>query len=104
LDDLPDPISGKYIEHMNSVYSFASSKNAEIKSRFFIVAMKGRWEHIYPEVAEFLSGVGRMKFVRPGYRGLNEVDRDLAVKTFREHEEFYHPICRALIKKDLKLD
>jgi leukotriene-A4 hydrolase len=89
---------------MDSCYSFSSSRNAEIISRFFIIAMKGRWEHIYIQVAKFLASVGRMKFVRPGYRGLNEVDRDLAVKTFRQHEEFYHPICRAMIKKDLKLD
>lgn len=104
LDDLKHPLSADYVSHMDSVYSFSTSKNAEIISRFFIIAMKGRWDKIYPDVAKFLSSVGRMKFVRPGYRGLNEVDRDLAVKTFRANEGFYHPICRALVKKDLKLD
>jgi leukotriene-A4 hydrolase len=89
---------------MDSVYEFSASKNTEIISRFYTIAMKGRWEQIYQDVAEFLGNVGRMKFVRPGYRGLNEVDRDLAVKTFREHEGFYHPICRAMVKKDLKLE
>ena len=89
---------------MDSVYAFSSSKNAEIISRFFIVAMKGKWEKCYPAVAEFLGSVGRMKFVRPGYRALNKVDRDLALKTFKQHEMFYHPICRALVKKDLGLD
>ena len=104
LDDLSNPLSAKYIKHMDSVYSFSTSKNAEIISRFYIIAMKGRWKRIYPDVAEFLANVGRMKYVRPGYRGLNEVDRELAVKTFREHEMFYHPICRAMVKKDLDLD
>jgi len=89
---------------MDSLYTFSTSKNTEIISRFYIVAMKGRWEKIYPAVAELLGNVGRMKYVRPGYRGLNEVDRELAVKTFREHEGFYHPICRAMVWKDLKLD
>src|SRR5271167_2054498 len=103
LDDLSHPLPAEYISHMDSTYDFSSSKNAEIISRFFIIAMKGRWKKIYPEVAKFLGSVGRMKFVRPGYRGLNEVDRDLAVRTFREHEGFYHPICRAMVKKDLKL-
>jgi leukotriene-A4 hydrolase len=104
LDDIPKPVTAKYISHMDSVYSFSESKNAEIISRFYIIAMKGYWEKIYPEVADFLGNVGRMKYVRPGYRGLNAVDRDVAVKTFREHEEFYHPICRAMVKKDLKLE
>ena len=89
---------------MDSVYSFSSSKNAEILSRFYFIAMKGRWEEIYPKAANFLGNVGRMKFVRPGYRRLYEVDKELAVRTFLEHEFFYHPICRAMIKKDLKLD
>jgi leukotriene-A4 hydrolase len=104
LDDLPHPISAKYIAHMDYVYSFSSSKNAEIISRFFIVAMEGKWTKCFPAVAEFLGNVGRMKFVRPGYQALNKVDRELAVKTFKEHEMFYHPICRGLVRKDLKLD
>lgn len=89
---------------MDSVYEFSASKNAEIISRFYTIAMKGRWEQVYQDVAKFLGNVGRMKFVRPGYRGLNEVDRDLAVKTFLEYQGFYHPICRAMVKKDLKLE
>jgi leukotriene-A4 hydrolase len=104
LDDLSHPLSAEYVKHMDSIYNFSTSKNAEIISRFYIIAMKGRWTKLYPAVAEFLGNVGRMKYVRPGYRGLNEVDRELAVKTFREHEGFYHPICRAMVKKDLKLD
>ena len=104
LDNLSTPLSAKYISHMDSVYSFSTSKNAEIISRFYYIAMRGKWEKIYKEVANWLGTVGRMKFVRPGYRGLNEVDRELAVETFRKYEGFYHPICRALVKKDLKLD
>jgi leukotriene-A4 hydrolase len=104
LDDLPDPLPSVYVEHLDSLYAFSKSKNAEIISRFYIIAMKGRWERVYLDVAEFLGNVGRMKYVRPGYRGLNEVDRELAVRTFREHEGFYHPICRAMVKKDLKLE
>lgn len=42
-----------------------------------------------------------MKFVRPLYRCLNECDRDLAVKTFHKNQEFYHPICRQMVEKDL---
>lgn len=104
LDDTPQPLSAKYIRHMDTVYQLSISRNAEIISRFYAIAMKGGWEQIYSAVAKFLGSVGRMKFVRPGYRALNEVDRELAVKTFRKHENFYHPICRALVKKDLGLN
>ena len=35
------------------------------------------------------------------YRKLNAVDRELAIKTFEENKDFYHPICRAMVEKDL---
>jgi leukotriene-A4 hydrolase len=44
-----------------------------------------------------------MKFVRPLFRALNDVDRKLAVKTFEKNRDFYHPICRGMVEKDLGL-
>ena len=35
------------------------------------------------------------------FRLLNEVDRDMAVKTFEKNKSFYHPICRAMVEGDL---
>jgi len=56
-----------------------------------------------PGVAELLGQVGRMKFVRPLFKGLNQGDRELAIKTFEKNREFYHPICRQMVEKDLGL-
>ena len=42
-----------------------------------------------------------MKFVRPLFRLLNEADRGLAVATFERNKDFYHPICRQMVEKDL---
>lgn len=56
---------------------------------------------MYQSTAELLSKVGRMKFVRPLYRALELVDRKLAVKTFEANKNFYHPICRGMVEKDL---
>ena len=35
------------------------------------------------------------------YKQLNKVDRTLAVETFKKNKDFYHPICRSLVEKDL---
>lgn len=35
------------------------------------------------------------------FKQLAEVDRDLAVETFEKNKDFYHPICRAMLEKDL---
>lgn len=35
------------------------------------------------------------------YRLLNEADRSMAVETFQKNKDFYHPICKGLVEKDL---
>jgi leukotriene-A4 hydrolase len=43
-----------------------------------------------------------MKFVRPLYRALVACNRKLAEETFEKNREFYHPICRGMVEKDLQ--
>ena len=80
-----------------------SSKNAELKSAYYQIAMRAQDTSAYAGVAELLGQVGRMKFVRTLFRTLNKVDRDLALKTFEKNRDFYHPICRQMVEKDLGL-
>lgn len=42
--------------------------------------------------------------MRPLFRGLNKADRGLALETFEKNREFYHPICRAMVAKDLGVE
>ena len=50
-----------------------------------------------PESGELLT----CAWSRCRFRQLNEVDRELAVETFEKNKDFYHPICRGLVEKDL---
>ncbi|KAK8255833.1 putative leukotriene A-4 hydrolase like protein [Phyllosticta capitalensis] len=95
------PLPANLVDLMGEKYNFARSQNVELVSRFFVIGLKARAKSVYQPTSELLGRVGRMKFVRPLYRGLNEADRELAVKTFEEHKDFYHPICRAMVEKDL---
>jgi len=47
-----------------------------------------------------------MKFVRPLYRELFawEEQSAVAVRTFMQHRDGYHPICSKMLSADLKLD
>jgi leukotriene-A4 hydrolase len=85
------------------VYDIASSQNVELKSAYYLIALKANDKSAFAGVAELLGKVGRMKFVRPLFRGLNKVDRQLALDTFKKNQEFYHPICKGMVQKDLGL-
>ncbi|KAI9702515.1 MAG: hypothetical protein M1836_000995 [Candelina mexicana] len=95
------PLTKESSQLMAKCYGFMKSKNVEVVSRYFVVGLKARDEAVYQPTAELLGKVGRMKFVRPLFSELNKVDRDLAVKTFEKNKDFYHPICRAIVEKDL---
>lgn len=96
------PLTAKQSQAMGKAYSLTSSRNVELISRYLGIALTAKDETAYQPAADLLGKVGRMKFVRPLYRKLNAVDRKLALKTFEKHKDFYHPICKAQVEKDLK--
>lgn len=99
------PEASAAISALDQIYKFSTSSNPEVISRWYTIAVSARLGYsTYDALAEWLGTVGRMKFVRPGFRLLAQVDKDLAVTTFRQHEFFYHPICRSMVAKDLGLN
>ena len=101
VQDFAHKLDKRETEAMGSVYAFAKSENAEVVARYYQVALKAKDDSVYKPTAELLGNVGRMKFVLPLYKWLNEADRQLAVETFEKNRDFYHPICRGIIEKDL---
>ncbi|CAG8833049.1 15402_t:CDS:2, partial [Gigaspora margarita] len=73
------------------------------QTRWQQVCLKSEYEPIFPHVVKFVTEQGRMKYVRPLYRLLNQTKNgsELAKKTFRENKSFYHPIAAAMIEKDI---
>ena len=98
-----EPLSPERAQLMGTVYDFVSSKNAEVKTAYYRIALKANDPTCVYGAAELLGTVGRMKFVRPLFRALNKVNRELALETFAKNKEFYHPICRGMVEKDLKI-
>jgi leukotriene-A4 hydrolase len=86
---------------MGKAYSLAATRNVELSSRYLGIGLRAKDESVYQPTAELLGRVGRMKFVRPLYRQLVICDRKLAEETFEKNRDFYHPICKGLVEKDL---
>lgn len=91
-------------ELLGKVYEFQSSQNVELKSAYYIIALRAKDTAAYDGAAELLGQVGRMKYVRPLFRELNKVDRQLALDTYEKNKDFYHPICKGIVKKDLGIN
>ena len=94
-------LSAEYTVLMGNIYGFKDTRNVEVSSRYYQLAMKSGDRSILGHVTDLLGKVGRIKFVRPLYRGLMKQDLELAKVTFQKNKDFYHPICRQMVEKVL---
>jgi len=99
-----------HITHLSNLYHFSTTPNAEIRLRFYELALQ---DPTSPAAKDFAAkaanwvvgddetGVikGRMKFCRPVLRAVCKVDRNLAVSVFEGKKNEFHPIARKLIEK-----
>lgn len=98
------------IREFVSTYPFyATNKNCEIKFQWNNLVLRfgalDEGDAIVKSFANWLGAVGRMKFVRPGYRLLLKfIGHDFAIKTFQNYKSRYHPICRSIVEKDLRIN
>ena len=103
---LPSP----HITHLGNLYSLAASSNAEIRTRFYAVALTDpkslAAKSFAPEAAKWVVGddgtgvvKGRMKFCRPVFKAVHKVDPELSVAVFSKSKSAFHPIARKLIEK-----
>lgn len=97
------PLTAERSQLLGSTYRIGASRNMEVKSAYYVVALRAGDRSALPGIVEVLGSVGRMRFVRPLYRGLNEVDRDLAVETYKKNRDFYPSTTRGQLEKDLGL-
>lgn len=96
-------LSAERANLLGKVYDLRTSQNVELKSAYYLIAVKAQDTTCYSGAAELLGQVGRMKYVRPLFRELNKANRLLALETFEKNKEFYHPICKGMVEKDLKI-
>ncbi|KAL9092077.1 MAG: hypothetical protein Q9159_001076 [Coniocarpon cinnabarinum] len=95
------PLKPADAHEMGLAYGLLDSKNVELTSRYYRIGMMAGDDEVIPKTTTLLAQVGRMKFVRPLYRQLKKVDVNLAISTFEKNKDFYHPICRDMVEKDL---
>lgn len=105
------PLPATHITHLGDLYGVRKTSNAEIRFRFYQLALLDPGavpERLPEEAAKWVvgddgSGVikGRAKFCRPVFRSIAKIDRTLAVKYFEKHKTEFHPIARKLIEKDI---
>lgn len=62
------PLPESHIALLAELYDLKSVKNSEIRFRFQELCLRANYEAVFPDVVQFVTEQGRMKFTRPLYR------------------------------------
>ncbi|KAH7169902.1 peptidase family M1-domain-containing protein [Dactylonectria macrodidyma] len=92
------PVPSESVPCLGYQYGLKRSSNLEVLTRYLRVALRAGDRDALQQTRQVLGQTGRMKFVRPLFECLIEIDETIAVDTFQELAEFYHPTCVRLIK------
>lgn len=104
------PLPPSLIHLLGSVYKLADTPNAEVRLRYYQVALT---DTSTPAAKDFAltatrwvigddgSGIikGRMKFCRPMFKAVAAIDKDLATSQWNKAKDQFHPVARKLIDK-----
>lgn len=94
------------LKRLDTIYKLNISKNSEVRFRWLRLCMLSKWEDKINDALEFVTSVGRMKYVRPLYRDMYawETSRERAIANFKKHRDSMMYVTAYTVSKDLNLD
>jgi len=95
LRALPEELSVQQMRSLDQAFGLTGTGNSEIVSQWLLMAVRNGYEPAYPRLEQFLTSVGRRKFLRPLYSELvkTEQGRQRAEAIYAKARSLYHPIA-----------
>ncbi|HWS87412.1 MAG TPA: M1 family metallopeptidase [Pyrinomonadaceae bacterium] len=104
LKSLPEDLSAERMAELDRAFRLTRTGNSEVAFQWLMMSIRARYEAASPRLEEFLTTVGRRKFIRPLYQELAKTPegRERARAVYRRARPTYHPIAAASIDEVLK--
>jgi leukotriene-A4 hydrolase len=101
LRALPHPTSPAKMGELDRAFHLSASGNSEITNEWLLLAIASNYEPAYPRLEEFLTSMGRRKFLKPLYEALVRTPegKARALAIYRKARPGYHPIAVATVDK-----
>lgn len=100
LRRMPKPLSLPQMEQLDSAFHFTDSGNSEIADLWFVLSVAADYEPAYQAMEQFLSSVGRRKFLEPLYREMVTSGKAAMARTlYGQYRMNYHPLAQMSIDK-----
>ncbi len=101
LRHLPGYLSIEQMDELDRLFDFSHSGNAEILCAWLVHVLNNQYSKQYDLVKEFLSSVGRRKFLMPLYNAMIKTDegKKLARKIYEKARPGYHYVSYSSLDK-----
>ena len=96
LRHLPAKLDAKRMDDLDATFHFTASGNSEILAAWLEQCVKNDYGKAYGKLDEFLTNVGRRKFLMPLYQELlaTEKGKTLAMKIYAHARPNYHSVSQ----------
>lgn len=103
LRKVAHPLPFEKMSDLDRTFKLSVSSNSEIADEWFRLAIASGYELAYPAMEDFLSRVGRKKFLEPLYMEMLKSAKgtDMARAIFAKSKENYHPLTAQKIESIL---
>lgn len=104
ISHLPADIPAKDMAALDRVFKFTASGNAEIQAAWYTLAVRKKYELAYAGIEEFLTKVGRRKFLMPLYKEMVKTPegKEWAKRIYAKARPNYHSVAYNSIDEVLK--
>ena len=97
---MPKPLTQEQMKQLDDAFRFTQSGNSEIANLWFVMAVAADYQPAYPAMEQFLSQVGRRKFLTPLYNEMvNTGKQEMAKTIYNKYRMNYHPLAQMTLDK-----
>jgi leukotriene-A4 hydrolase len=93
LNDLPAALTNTQMAELDTALHLTNKTNAEVIFQWLLLSIRHQYVAAYPRLAEFLTSLGRRKFLQPLYQELVKTTegKKLARSIYAKARPTYHP-------------
>lgn len=96
LRKMPVDLPAVQMKKLDEAFNFTHTGNSEIADLWFIMSVRANYTAAYGAIEQFLSSVGRRKFLEPLYKEMMKSPRnaEMAVRLYSKYRKNYHPLAQ----------
>lgn len=104
LKSLPENLNSTQMTELDKLFGFTKSNNSEIAFQWLMMSIKNNYKAADARLENFLTTIGRRKFVRPLFFELVKTPEGVkrAKDIYAKSRAGYHPITQASVDQILK--